>query len=42
LTEYISIRKHLHKVSKESMQIAQTWGMSLGGKLQGYLAEKGM
>lgn len=30
------------KVSKESMQIAQTWGMSLGGKLQGYLAEKGM
>lgn len=30
------------KVGKESMQIAQTWGMSLGGKLNGYLTEKGM
>lgn len=30
------------KVSKESMQIAQPWGMSLAGKIQGFLAEKGM
>ncbi len=30
------------KVSKESMQIAQTWGISLGGKLNKYLTEKGM
>lgn len=30
------------KVSKESMQIAQTWGMALGGKLNKYLTEKGM
>lgn len=30
------------KVGKESMQIAQPWGMSLAGKIQGFLAEKGM
>jgi len=30
------------KISKESMKIAQPWGMSLAGKMQGYLAEKGM
>ncbi len=30
------------KISKESMQIAQPWAMSLGGKIQGYLGEKGM
>lgn len=30
------------KVGKETMPVAQTWGMSLGGKLQSYLAEKGM
>jgi len=30
------------KISKESMKIAQPWGMSLAGKIQGYLAEKGM
>ncbi|MHB9141752.1 MAG: DUF2059 domain-containing protein [Paludibacter sp.] len=30
------------KIAKESMQIGQAWGMSLGTKLQGYLAEKGM
>lgn len=30
------------KVGKESMQVAQPWGMSLGGKIQGFLAEKGM
>jgi hypothetical protein len=30
------------KISKESMQIAQPWGMSLAGKIQSYLAEKGM
>ncbi len=30
------------QISKESMKIGQTWGMSLAGKIQGYLAEKGM
>lgn len=30
------------KVGKESMQIAQPWGMSLAGKIQGFLSEKGM
>lgn len=30
------------KVGKESMEIAQPWGMSLAGKIQGFLAEKGM
>jgi len=30
------------KISKESMQVAQPWGMSLAGKIQSYLAEKGM
>lgn len=30
------------KISKESMKIAQPWGMSLAGKIQSYLAEKGM
>lgn len=30
------------KLTKESMQIAQPWGMSLAGKIQGYLGEKGM
>ena len=29
------------KIGKESMPIAQTWGMELGGKLNSYLAEKG-
>jgi hypothetical protein len=29
------------KIGKESMQVAQPWGMALGGKLNGYLAEKG-
>jgi hypothetical protein len=26
------------KIGKESMQVAQPWGMALGGKLNGYLA----
>jgi hypothetical protein len=30
------------KIGKESMTVAQTWGMSLGGKLNSYLTEKGM
>lgn len=30
------------KISKESMKIAQPWGMSLAGKIQSYLAETGM
>lgn len=30
------------QISKESMKIAQPWGMSLAQKIQGYLAEKGM
>lgn len=30
------------KISKESMKIAQPWGMSLAGKIQGFLAEKAM
>jgi uncharacterized protein len=30
------------KISKESMQVAQPWAMSLAGKIQSYLAEKGM
>ncbi len=30
------------KISKESMQVAQQWGMSLAGKIQSYLADKGM
>jgi len=29
------------KIGKESMQIAQTWGMSLGSKLNSYLTKKG-
>jgi len=28
-------------ITKESMQIAQTWGMGLGQKLTGFLTEKG-
>jgi hypothetical protein len=30
------------KISKESMQIAQPWGMSLAGKIQSYLADRGL
>lgn len=30
------------KVNKESIQLAQTWGISLSGKLNSYLTEKGM
>jgi hypothetical protein len=30
------------KIGKESIQVAQTWGISLGGKLNSYLLEKGM
>lgn len=30
------------KIAKESMQMAQPWGMSLAQKIQSYLAEKGM
>ena len=29
------------KIGKESIQIAQTWGMELGGKLNSYLLQKG-
>lgn len=29
------------KIGKESIQIAQTWGMELGGKLNTYLLQKG-
>lgn len=30
------------KITKESMPVAQQWGMALAGKIQSYLAEKGM
>lgn len=29
------------KITSESMQMAQTWGMGLGNKINGYLQEKG-
>ncbi|MCG6187379.1 DUF2059 domain-containing protein [Maribellus maritimus] len=29
------------KISKETMQMAQTWGMQLGGKINTFLQEKG-
>ncbi|MBT6006160.1 MAG: DUF2059 domain-containing protein [Prolixibacteraceae bacterium] len=31
----------IRAITKESMQIAQTWGMGLGQKLTGFLTEKG-
>ncbi len=30
------------KISKESMQVAQQWGMSLAQKIQSYLADRGL